>query len=110
MDTPLTSVGFSGKGIGDMLQKRIRPITDMRKTIKKWLSSSKEQTLLGKQVKGSWPRQKRGEAIIDKLNEEMSNWKDLRRSAQSSEMTAEIPSEATRIANLMAMPESKSAM
>ena len=63
---------------------------------------------MGKQVKGSWPRQKRGEAIIDKLNEEMSNWKDLRRSAQSNEMTAEIPSEATRVANLMAMPESKS--
>ena len=61
-------------------------------------------------MKGSWPRKKRGEAIIDKLNEEMSNWQDLRRSAQSNEMTAEIPSETTRVANLMAMPESKSAV
>ena len=74
-----------------MLQKRIRPITDTRKTMKKWLSSSREQTLMGKQVKGSWPRQKKGEAIIDKLNEDMSNCKDLRRSAQSNGITAELP-------------------
>ena len=59
-------------------------------------------------MKGSWSRQKRGEAIIDKLNEEMTNWNDLRRSAQANEMTAEIPSEATRVANLMAMPGSNS--
>ena len=96
------------KGISDMLQKKTKPVQDVKNAFSKWICENKQQTLLGNTVVGKWKRQLKGEALIKKINEEMSNWKELKRSATANRMTQEIPSEASRVANLMAMPKSNS--
>ena len=96
------------KGISDMLQKKTRPVQDVRTALSKWICENKQQTLLGNTVVGKWKKQLKGEALIKKINEEMSNWKELKRSATANRMADEIPSEASRVANLMAMPRASS--
>merc|ERR1711966_619354 len=40
------------KGISDMLQKKTRPVQDVRTALSKWICENKQQTLLGNTVVG----------------------------------------------------------
>ena len=75
-----------------------------REAVSKWQSKHYKLTILGEECQGKWERQKKGEPIIVKLNEEMANYNAMVRACNENGAKQLIPSDADRNANLMTIP------